>query len=206
MPRTARIVVPGTPHHIIQRGNRRQRTFFSNADYSGYLHIAAEAFGSASVSVWSYCLMPNHVHLIAVPPDERALADAVGATHLKYARMINQREGWTGSIWQGRFRSFPMDDAYFINCAKYVGLNPVRAGLVMRATDWPWSSVRAHLYGKADPLVAVEPLHARVGAEMISFFDEDVETAVLGDIRQAAVRGTPLRMGPRQKLRVNAAA
>ncbi len=132
MARTARVVVPGAPHHVVQRGNRGQTTFFSARDYALYLEIAAEAFAAAEVQVWAYCLMPNHVHLIATPARPEALAQAVGATHVRYTRAINRREGWSGFLWQGRFASFPMDDGYFLQCARYVGLNPVRAGLAPR--------------------------------------------------------------------------
>ena len=93
MARHARVVIPGMPHHVTQRGNRRQRTFFSDADYLTYRQLAAEAFQEAGVEVWSYCLMPNHVHLIAVPSRPQALAEAVGATHLRYTRQINGKWG-----------------------------------------------------------------------------------------------------------------
>ena len=103
MARMARYVVPGEPHHVIQRGNRRQTTFFRREDYAAYLRIAAEAFAEAQVEVWAYCLMPNHVHLIATPAREESLATAVAATHVRYTRRINGREDWTGYLWQGRF-------------------------------------------------------------------------------------------------------
>ena len=175
MARRARVVIPGTPHHVTQRGNRRQQTFFCDADYLAYLHLAAEAFQEAGVEVWAYCLMPNHVHLIAVPPRPEALAEAVGATHLRYTRQVNRREAWTGYLWQGRFASLPMDEDYLLTCARYVGLNPVRAGLCARAVDWPWSSVRAHLEGRSDLLLTAQPLKARLGASLAGFFELDVE-------------------------------
>ena len=127
MARHARVVIPGARHHVTQRGNRRQQTFFSDADYVAYLHLAAEAFSEAGVEVWAWCLMPNHVHLIAAPSRPEALAEAVGATHLRYTRQINRRERWTGYLWQGRFASFPMDDDYRMTCARYVGPRAGRA-------------------------------------------------------------------------------
>lgn len=105
MPRMARVVVPGVTHHITQRGNRRQLSFFGPADYALYLRIAAEEFTAAEVEVWGYCLTPNHIHLIATPARADSLAAAVGATHLRYTRQINRRERWTGYLWQGRFAS-----------------------------------------------------------------------------------------------------
>ncbi|HVY32994.1 MAG TPA: transposase [Caulobacteraceae bacterium] len=196
MARQARVVIPGTPHHVTQRGNRRQKTFFCEADYLAYLRLAAEAFRDAGVQVWAYCLMPNHVHLIATPPAPQALARAVAATHVRYTRRINQREHWTGYLWQGRFASFPMDEGYLHQCARYVGLNPVRAGLTQRAIDWPWSSVRAHVEGRRDPLLTPGPLAERLGADMADFFESDVDEEALRRLRRASTTGLPLiRLG-----------
>jgi putative transposase len=192
MARLARVVVPETPHHITQRGNRRQQTFFVEGDYRTYLDLAAEEFAGAGVEVWAYCLMPNHIHLIAAPSRPEALAQAVGTTHLRYTRAINLRERWTGYLWQGRFASFPMDETYLRACARYVGLNPVRAGLTRRAMDWPWSSVRAHVEGRADPLLTAGPLAARLGAEMPGFFDIDVAEDARRKLRRASGTGRPL--------------
>jgi putative transposase len=89
---------------------------------------AAEAFAAADVAAWAYCLMPNHVHLIATPREPRSLGAAIGVTHVRYTRRINQREGWTGHLWQGRFTSFPMDGDRMHARVRYVGLNPVRVG------------------------------------------------------------------------------
>jgi putative transposase len=192
MARTARVVVAETPHHITQRGNRRQLTFFRPADYAAYIDLAAEAFAAADVEVWAYCLTPNHVHLIATPRRAQSLAAAVGMTHVRYTRRINHREQWTGYLWQGRFASFPMDEDHLRTCARYVGLNPVRAGLVERARDWPWSSVRAHLGGRPGPLLTPAPLAARLGEEMAAFFDVDVEDEERRALRRASLTGCPL--------------
>ena len=191
MARMARLVLPDTPHHVTQRGNRRQQTFFEDADYLAYLQLAAEAFATEGVEVWAYCLMPNHVHLIAAPGRPEALAAAVGATHLRYTRQVNRRQRWTGYLWQGRFASFPMDEDRLRNAVRYVGLNPVRAGLTPRAADWPWSSVRAHVEGRADPLLTPAPVAGRYGAEMPGFFDLDVGAEALRELRRASSRGRP---------------
>jgi putative transposase len=192
MARQARVVIPDAPHHVTQRGNRRQQTFFRDSDYLAYLHLAAEAFSEAGVEVWAYCLMPNHVHLIAAPGRPDALAKAVGATHVRYTRQVNLRERWTGYLWQGRFASFPMDEPYLRQCARYVGLNPVRAGLVARAADWPWSSVRAHIDGRHDPLITPSRLAERLGNEASSFFEADVEEEARVKLRRASSTGRPL--------------
>ena len=192
MSRMARVVVPHTPQHLTQRGNRRQQTFIGPADDLDYLRIAAETFKAAEVEVWAYCLMPNHVHLIATPRRADALAAAVGATHVRYTRRINRRERWTGYLWQGRFASFPMDEDYLRACARYVGLNPARAGLAAKAVDWPWSSVRAHVEGRDDALLTREPLARRLLADMPGFFDFDAEDAARRALRRANGTGRPL--------------
>jgi putative transposase len=188
----ARVVVPGAPHHVTQRGTRRQPTFFHASDYETYLRMAAHAFAAARVEVWAYCLMPNHVHLIATPETENGLAQAVAATHVRYARYINYREGWTGHPWQDRFSSFPMDEDHFRLCARYVGLNPVRAGLTRRAVDWPWSSVQAHVSGKPDPLLSPTPLAERLGVDLARFFDLDVSQDGRRLVQGATRSGRPL--------------
>lgn len=158
MARLARVVAAGVPHHVTQRGNRRQPVFFGDDDYETYRTLLAEGCRSAGVAVWAYCLMPNHVHLILVPKDGDGLRAALGETHRRYTRHVNFREGWRGYLWQGRFASVPMDETYLLACARYVELNPVRAKLARRARDWRWSSARVHLAGRDDGLVAVAPL------------------------------------------------
>ena len=103
--RMARVVVPGVPHHVTQRGNRRQTTFFRESDYEDYRALVAQWCSSQGVEVWAYCLMPNHVHLVAVPSTKGALRAAIGEAHRRYTVMVNRREGWRGCLWQGRFSS-----------------------------------------------------------------------------------------------------
>lgn len=162
MARLARIVVPGVVHHVTQRGNRRQQVFFGNDDYAEYRALIAQSCLASGVAVWGYCLMPNHVHLIMVPGDEGGLRAALADAHRRYARRVNFREGWRGDLWQGRFASVPIDEAHLLACARYVELNPVRAGLAAKAQDWPWSSAAAHLAGRDDGLATVAPMLGRV--------------------------------------------
>jgi len=158
MARIARIVAPGYPHHITQRGNRRQQTFFNESDYSAYIDLMAEWCERCGVEIWGYCLMPNHTHLIARPEKIDSLSSAIGEAHRRYSRMINFREGWRGYLWQGRFSSFVMDEAHLIASIRYIERNPVRAKLVNDPGDYKWSSYNAHLIGKDDKLVKVGPL------------------------------------------------
>jgi putative transposase len=192
MARMSRIVAAGAPHHVTQRGNRRQQTFFRDADYIRYPQLAAEWCAKADVECWGYCLMPNHVHLILTPRTPEGLRAALAPLHWRYTYEINKRERWTGYLWQGRFASYPMDDGYFVEASRYVGLNPVRAGLVSRAQEWPWSSVRAHLAGRDDPLVRTAPLLFHMRERMPHFFDADVSEEARRKLRGAAATGRPL--------------
>ena len=158
MARTARLVVPGIPHHVTQRGNRRQPTFFSDSDYARYLALLRHGCAEAGTRIWAWCLMPNHVHLILVPSHDDGLRAALSETHRRYTSLINSREGWSGHLWQSRFSSFPMDGRWLIACARYIELNPVRAGLTKAPEEWPWSSARAHLGLAQDGMTEVAPL------------------------------------------------
>jgi len=187
----ARGVVPALPHHVTQRGNRRQRTFFCPDDYLLYIALMAEWCDRYGVQVWACCLMPNHVHLIAVPGSPDGLRGAIGEAHRRYTTKINKREGWRGHLWQGRFASYVMDDRYALAAARYVELNPVRAGLVTRAEDYPWSSARAHLLGHDDCLVRVAPLLARSG-DWLSFLGEGANAEDSHSLRRHESTGRPL--------------
>ena len=146
------------PHHVTQRGNRRQQTFFGEEDYQHYLELMAQFCRAEQVAIWAYCLMPNHVHLIVVPQSAESLRRAIGEAHRRYTRRINFREGWRGHLWQGRFASFVMDEDHLLTAARYVELNPVRHGLVQAPSRYRWSSAAAHLRGRDDVLVQVAPL------------------------------------------------
>jgi putative transposase len=161
MARLARVVVPGLPHFITQRGNRGDQTFFCDDDYQDYLDLMGEWCGAHKVKVLAYCLMPNHVHLIAVPQSADGLRRAIGEAHRRYTRIVNFREGWRGHLWQGRFSSFVLDTPYLLTAARYVELNPVRAGLIKVPNRYRWSSAAAHVRGKDDTLVRVAPLLRR---------------------------------------------
>jgi putative transposase len=191
MARLARVVVEGVAHHVTQRGNRRQTVFFSDEDYAAYLALLAEGCRAAGVEVWGYCLMPDHVHLILTPSDADGLRAALAEAHRRYSRRVNLREGWRGYLWQGRFASVAMDGAHLLACARYVELNPVRAGLAARAQDWPWSSARAHLAGTDDGLVRMQPLKGQVG-DWAAFLAAGLSEAEHAAIRAGERTGRPL--------------
>jgi putative transposase len=191
MARLARLVIPGLPHHVTQRGNRRQQTFFCEEDYAAYLELMAEWCAERGVEIWAYCLMPNHIHLVAVPRSEDALRRAIGEAHRRYTRRINFREKWRGYLWQGRFASFVMDEAYLLAAVRYVELNPVRANLVTDAADWRWSSAQAHLWGRDDRLVKVAPMLTRAH-DWRALLDSAMREEDLKQLRDHARTGHPL--------------
>jgi putative transposase len=165
-------------------------TFFKDEDYLAYLALMDEWCRKCRVEIWAYCLMPNHVHLVAVPETEDGLRRGIGEAHRRYSRMINFRENWRGHLWQGRFASFPMDESYLLAAVRYVEMNPVRARLVQDAEAWPWSSARAHLAGTDDQLVKVAPLLKMVGDWKL-FLAAEIEEEI-GNIRKHERTGRPL--------------
>jgi putative transposase len=192
MARLPRLVLPGIPHHITQRGNRRERTFFEDGDYALYLYLLADGAERAGVEVWSYCLMPNHVHIIAVPRDEDALSRAFRYVHRHYTGYIIARQRWTWHLWQGRFGSVAMDEEHLCHALRYVALNPVRAGLVRRAEDWAWSSTCALMAGADDHVVRTAPALERVG-DFAAFLSEEFDEAMTyAALRKAESVGRPI--------------
>lgn len=191
MARMARVVVPFYPHHITQRGNRRQRTFFGDDDYSIYIELMSEFCCKAKTRVWAYCLMPNHVHLVMVPSHEDGLRAALGEAHRRYTRRVNFRKRWRGHLWQERFHSFPMEEPYLLATVRYVERNPVAARLCRRAEEWPWSSARAHMRGRDDGLVEVQPMLSLVGG-WESYLSESGNDGIASHIKKHSRSGRPL--------------
>jgi REP-associated tyrosine transposase len=154
MPRVARIVVPGVGHHVTQRGNNRQDVFFVDDDRRVYLGLLREQAQRNGLGLLGYCLMSNHVHLIAVPREEKSLAKAIGRTHLLYTQYLHRLHGRSGHLWQNRFYSCALDEAHCWAALCYVERNPVRARLVRKAWRYQWSSAAAHCgVGKGDGLL-----------------------------------------------------
>ena len=177
---------------MTQRGNRRERTFFNEADYRLYRDLLGTAAAKARAEIWAYCLMPNHVHVIVTPKDEGGLWRTFGNLHRRYTAHVNARNRWTGHLWQARFSSVAMDEDHLIAAIRYVALNPVRARLVGRAEDWPWSSVGAHLRGQDDGVVTTAPVLARVGpfADFLAAaFDE---ASAFTALRRSETTGRPV--------------
>jgi len=154
MTRVARIVMPERPHHITQRGNNRQDVFFVPDDYEAYLEILRQQSERYGLDVHAYCLMTNHIHLVATPQGGDSLAKAIGRTHWIYARLVNRLHGRSGHLWQNRFYSCALDRDHLWRAIAYVERNPVRARLHRKAWLYPWSSAAAHCGQRERPATA----------------------------------------------------
>ncbi len=152
MARMARLVVPNFPHHVIQRGNRKQEIFFCDRDREIYLNLLHRYAKESGLTFWAWCLMPNHVHFICVPSHEDSLRQTFSETHRRYSRMINFRYDWRGYLFQGRFLSYVLSESHLYAAMRYVELNPVKANIVSKAESYPWSSAKSHVFKLRDPL------------------------------------------------------
>ncbi len=192
MPRPARIVLPGIGHHVVQRGNRKQRLFFDDADRLAYLKLLAAALERHNTSCLGWCLMDNHIHLILLPASADGLRAPLASVHTAYAQRVNRARELSGHLFQGRFASYFMDDAHLMVAARYVENNPVVAGMVGRAEAWPWSSARAHCEGRDDGLTDVAALGRHV-ANWRAMLSRGLETADEAERIERALRtGRPL--------------
>lgn len=164
MARIGRIVIPGAAHHVTQRGNNRQDVFFVDEDRRTYLELLQKYGELFGLRVMGYCLMTNHIHVVAVPAQEDSLAKAMGRTHFAYTQHVNRRHGRSGHLWQNRFYSCVLDEAQAINALAYAELNPVRAGLAKKPWTYPWSSAAAHCgRGPARPPLDMADWRERTG-------------------------------------------
>jgi putative transposase len=191
MPRLARLIVPGIPHHLTQRGNRRQRVFFSEEDKSYYLKILKDNMEGTGLRILGYCLMDNHVHIVSTPSAKVDFASVLGETHRKYTTIINTREKWKGHLWQERYWSFPLDAPYLYRAVRYVERNPVRAGITRSAGGYRWSSARGHLLMGEDPILDLEG-SLPIAENWAAYLDEDEDDGFPDEIHLHQKTGRPL--------------
>ncbi|MCK4627112.1 MAG: transposase [Phycisphaerae bacterium] len=194
MPRIARTVIPGCPHHITQRGNNRQDVFFVDDDRRVYLEILKAQSDRLGLAVHGYCLMRNHIHLVATPQTPDSLANAVGRTHWLYTQYVNRLHGRSGHLWQNRFYSCGLDDVHFWMALAYVERNPVRAGIVRRAWRYPWSSASSHC-GQPDKTGLLDLRQwFEMSADMdwLEVLNGPMETDRVSRLRLYTSRGRPL--------------
>ena len=164
MARLPRLTLPDYPHHVIQRGNNRQATFVRAADYQRLLDLLDENARLFEVAIHAYVLMSNHFHLLATPQTAEGLPLMMQALGRRYVRYFNDVQGRTGTLWEGRYKSTLIQtDRYLLACMAYIDLNPVRAGMVAQAADYPWSSHGHYIGRSADKLVTPHALTWTLG-------------------------------------------
>ncbi len=193
MPRIPRVVVPGLPHHVTQRGNRREDVFFCDADRRKYLELVLEYSLQFGLEVLAYCIMTNHIHLVCVPLLATSLAKVFKPVHSRYAQYFNKRLGICGRLWQDRFFSCPMEEDHLWAAIRYVERNPVRAGMVAKAEDYPWSSAPAHCGLGLDPILSSLPeLRPAQTANWSSWLAGSEDEDLLARIRLHTRTGRPI--------------
>ena len=194
MPRIARVVAPGLPHHITQRGNDRCTVFFDDDDRRFYLWTLAKYQRKYGLDTWAYCLMDNHVHVLGVPERDDSLARCFAGTNLVYTQYLNKKRGRGGRLWQNRFFSCPVDkDEYFWPVLRYIEVNPVRAQLARNAWDYVWSSARHHVLGEPDPVVSgPDWLAGELKQRKYRSYLAQAQTEAEEEIRRMTASGRPL--------------
>lgn len=194
MARLPRLSVPGYPHHVIQRGNNRQPIFSSPADYRLLLDLMDENAKKFDVAVHAYVLMSNHFHLLVTPETQDGVPLMMQAVGRRYVRYFNDAQGRTGTLWEGRYKSTLIQtDRYLMTCMAYIDLNPVRAGLVAQARDYPWSSHGHYIGQQADRLITPHALYWELGNTPFAreaAYAELVNAGVSIDQQQALTKAT----------------
>lgn len=156
MPRTARVVITDVPYHVTQRGNRQQDVFFCDEDKSRYLSWLDDYAQRYQLDILAYCLMTNHVHHVMIPRCPDSISKTLRVVDMRHCQVINDRFGWSGHLWQGRYFSTALDEAHLWAAIRYVERNPLRAGIVDQAEDYPWSSAAFHLGKRSDKLIRTD--------------------------------------------------
>lgn len=200
MPRQARLALPGVALHIVQRGNNRVECFRRDGDYMLYLLFLRELAAKLGCAIHAYCLMTNHVHLLATPPSAEACATLMRNLGQRYVQQFNRTYERTGTLWEGRYRSCMVESArYVLACYRYIEQNPVRARMVQGPGDYPWSSHRVNSGAATDAMVSPHEEYLALGAEEGSrlraysgLFGESLEQPLLKRIREATSGGLPI--------------
>ena len=190
MPRQPRSVFANIPHHITQRGNRRQDVFFSNTDKDYYLKLLQQYALEHQVEVLAYCLMTNHIHLILKPATQNGLQKVLKPVHMRYSQYINKQKDWSGILWQGRFFSSALDDKYTYHAFRYVENNPVRARMVEKAIDYPYSSAQNHAGLRVDNLIADYDIGVKVD-DYINYLETTDDQNDVDILRRNIHKGLP---------------
>jgi putative transposase len=200
MPRPPRLELPGVPLHIIQRGNNRAACFFGDIDRRFYMKCLAKSAARSDCAIHAYVLMTNHVHLLVTPGAHGSVAAMLQDMGRRYVRVINTIHGRTGTLWEGRFKSSLVDtERYLLTCHRYIELNPVRAGIAVHPSAYPWSSHAHYAAGRRDDLItehaAFHGLGATPAERQAAFrelFLDDLDPTTIARIREAVNAGCPL--------------
>ncbi len=196
MPRIARVCGISYPHHITQRGNNREIVFFDDEDRRFYLKTLSRYRDKWDFEIWAYCLMTNHVHILVVPRKEESLARGMGSTNLVYTQHINRRYDRSGRLWQNRFFSTVIErEPYLWAVTRYIERNPIRANVVKKAEDYPWSSARAHVLDVKDGVLSGESWLGQDEFSAYRDFLRKEDKRVDDFIRKATSTGRPLGRG-----------
>ncbi len=193
MARQARFLEPQLPYHVTQRGNYKQDVFADDEDRHKYLNLLHFYSGKYHLEIWAYCLMSNHIHLIAYPENADSLSRALAVAHMNYAQYLHRKSGLVGHLWQGRFYSCALDEDHLLRAARYVEMNPVRAKLVAKPEEWEWSSARHHL--GLDSSTLLETSHwpdEDTLAEWPSMLTAQDSEGAVEQLRRATYTGRPL--------------
>jgi len=192
MPRIARNVVVGLPHHITQKGNYGQQVFFNKSDYKRYLLWIKHYQREYGVSILAFCLMPNHVHFIAIPHRLNSFARFFSVAHMRYAKYKHEPIGKKGHLWQARFYSCALSEKHLYRAIRYVERNPVKADLIDNAWEWPWSSSIEHLnQGKSIPALSNISYYLHINCWK-SYLTEEDDEKFISAIQLHTRTGKPL--------------
>jgi putative transposase len=195
MPRIARVVAVGYPHHVTQRGNYGQTVFLDDGDREKYLMWMQEYSNKFGTSLLVYSLMTNHVHFIGIPDREDSLAKTFSAAHMRYSQYFNKKMGAKGHLWQGRFYSCVLDDNHLMAAAKYIERNPVRAKLVKKPWEWKWSSASIHIGRECNRIIEVKDLFGIIDIkkeEWKIYIDSEDNEEDIKEIKRLTMVGRPL--------------
>ena len=191
MPRIARVVAKGYPHHVTQRGNYRQPVFEEDNDYVQYLEWLKDYGKKYSLKIWAYCLMSNHVHFVCVPNNEDSLAHTFNALHMRYSQYFNQKKNLKGHLWQGRFYSCILDERHTYAAVRYIENNPVRAGIVRKPQKYKWSSASSHINKEKNPVLSQGCYLEKEIEDWQEYLREKEDEQIIRDIRKCSMTGRP---------------
>ena len=193
MPRLPRVVIPGVPHHITQRGNYRQKVFTTDDDRNRYLEWIFYYSRIYGVQIVGYRLMDNHVHFIAIPKEKQSFSRVFNLAHMRYSQYVNKKTNELGHLWRGRFYSSTLDKEYFKEALRYVDRNPVRAGMTKNAWDYTWSSAREHVGGTPGklPILKLNTVIGMSEKEWKLYLEEKDHEEHIENLKKNTLNGRP---------------